>query len=394
MSSVKECGLFLLIVIGLSGMWVGALVLDISQPVVQASVVAQTAPNSTILYRGNVHRTGEYDVAGPREFHQLAWQTRLGQIVHAGPVLADGTLYLATQDGKLHAIDQATGQDRWAVRLKPASEVFSSVAVTHGVVLIGTEKKRLLAFDAQSGRMLWKFKTRGIVWTAPLVVENTVYFVSDDGTAYALDLTTRQEVWKVSLGHRVLWHPVFDQGMVYVSAENVLMALDAATGRQRWKAEQSTENWWAPPSLANGVIYAGNDDGNLYALDGQTGAIRWNASGGAGNWSGPAISEGFVFIGNRSGGFFAFQAETGEQVWRFQADDWATADPVVANGVVYFGTGNHENREGQRYLFALETQSGQELWRFKADSRLMTAPAVAPGKIFVGSINGTVYAIE
>ncbi|HNG93913.1 MAG TPA: PQQ-binding-like beta-propeller repeat protein, partial [Acidobacteriota bacterium] len=127
---------------------------------------------------------------------------------------------------------------------------------------------------------------------------------------------------------------------------------------------------------------------------GQTGAIRWSTSGGAGNWSGPAISEGLVFVGNRSGGFFAFQAETGEPVWRFQADDWATADPVVANGVVYFGTGNHENREGQRYLFALATQSGQELWRFRADSRLMTAPAVAPGKIFVGSINGTMYAIE
>jgi outer membrane protein assembly factor BamB len=53
------------------------------------------------------------------------------------------------------------------------------------------------------------------------------------------------------------------------------------------------------PAVANGVVYFGSYDGNLYALSAGTGALLWSYTTGGGQ-SSPAVVNGVVYV--RRGG--------------------------------------------------------------------------------------------
>lgn len=371
------------------------------------SVAATTAGRSTgadlrpkilagsILFRGDTQRTGAYDDTGIRQMSRLKWSRPFGSVVNESPVFADGVLYLGSGDGRIHAIDSITGNNLWSFKAK-TSRVFSPVAVADGIVYVGSEKKLLYALNAGTGRKLWQFKTKSVVWTAPLVVNGTVYFASQEGNFFAVDISTRRQKWKLNTRAVQIHPPAFDNGTVYFSAQQTLYALDGETGQERWKIEKSANEAWSAPAIANGILYAGNQDGHVYAIDTQTGAVLWDSLSDSDAWSSPSIADGRVYIGNKSGSFYGLDAQTGAIVWRFQTEDSAMSAPIVAGGVVYFGVGNHEfpPREGPRHLYALDGQTGEELWKFQAGSRLLSGVAIGNGAIYVASFAGRLYAVE
>ena len=62
---------------------------------------------------GDVRRSSPSSVAGP-VVGDLRWSRLLGGVVTPGPVVAaDGSILAASNDGVLHALDPATGADRW-----------------------------------------------------------------------------------------------------------------------------------------------------------------------------------------------------------------------------------------------------------------------------------------
>ena len=293
------------------------------------------------LYRGNAQRTGVFAEAGLSRMSRVRWQMRLGEAAHAGPVYADGVIYLPNGDGRIRAIDAATGEVLWAYRAKPASSVFSSVAVAEGVVYAGIEGNRLYALDAGTGGVLWSVKTKGTVWTAPLVVGDSLYFASQNGFFYAMQISSRSQQWKLKTKRRSLWPAVYDSGTLFFAAESVLYALDAETGSQKWKIQRPAAEWWGAPAFADGRLYAGGGDGRFYAIDAATGAVVWSAPAGGDVWSAPAVADGTVYVGNRDMLVRAFDAGTGELRWLAQTEDWAVTDPVIAENVIYIAVGNH-----------------------------------------------------
>jgi outer membrane protein assembly factor BamB len=59
--------------------------------------------------------------------------------------------------------------------------------------------------------------------------------------------------------------------------------------------------------VANGVLYVGSHDGNIYALDASTGTELWSfTTGGFVNES-PAISDGTVYVGSYDTHMYAFR---------------------------------------------------------------------------------------
>ena len=75
--------------------------------------------------------------------------------------------------------------------------------------------------------------------------------------------------------------------------------------------------------------------------------------------SSAAIADGKVYTGSWDNNLYALDAKTGEEKWRFKTGDWVLSTPAAVNGMVYFGSldGN---------LYALNARTGRERWRFQA----------------------------
>jgi outer membrane protein assembly factor BamB len=73
-----------------------------------------------------------------------------------------------------------------------------------------------------------------------------------------------------------------------------------------------------PPVVIGDTIYFGSDDGNFYALDVESGYMRWVFKSGAEINSIPFADKDKVYFGSKDGKLYALSRETGQEVWSFQ----------------------------------------------------------------------------
>lgn len=108
--------------------------------------------------------------------------TNMGD-VRTAPTYAESTLYVASEDPALHAIDPSIGTRQWQVTLDGPP---TSPTVADGMVFVGTGAGTVYGFDAQSNEQRWRFETDGGIVAPPVPFDDTVYVASTDGTLYAL----------------------------------------------------------------------------------------------------------------------------------------------------------------------------------------------------------------
>jgi outer membrane protein assembly factor BamB len=171
------------------------------------------------------------------------------------------------------------------------------------------------------------------------------------------------------------------------------------------------------PTVADGTVYVGNNDGELYAFDARDGERIWQTALGPHVRSAAAVGDERVFVvvedeGPDESGVVAVERETGEVDWRYAPEHpetpaaWLEGQPVVAGGTVYVG-GNvgGPNVSSTGFVAALDPASGETVWRRELvddfEHSVSTTPAVADGTVYVfdhpyadESRNGTLYAID
>jgi len=92
----------------------------------------------------------------------------------------------------------------------------------------------------------------------------------------------------------------------------------------RWKIklQESDEKLESmnPPVVIGDTIYFGSDDGNFYALDVESGYMRWVFKSGAEINSIPYADKDQVYFGSKDGKLYALSRETGQEIWTFPVD--------------------------------------------------------------------------
>ncbi len=329
------------------------------------------------VFHGNAAHTGSYDGAGPRQFHRVKWKFPTGEGVVSSPVCADGTIYFGSDDGHLYAVDAETGVQRWMFLTK--GPVPSTPAVAGGLVYVASYDGNFYAVDARTGRLKWKFATGG-----------ERRFEAKGLHGLQPKNQTIADPFDVYLSS-----PVVAEGKVYFgSGDGNVYALDALTGALRWKYSTG-DVVHASPAYVSGTVFVGSFDSYFYALDGATGELNWRFHGGedpvihnqVGFQSSPAVVNGVVYTGCRDSMVYALDAATGEQKWKFEnAGSWVNSTPAVANGKVIFATSD------SALLHIVDAATGKSLAKQQLQAYVFSSPAVASGIVYLGVLNGTLEA--
>jgi outer membrane protein assembly factor BamB len=166
--------------------------------------------------------------------------------------------------------------------------------------------------------------------------------------------------------------PSIAGGILYAGSA----ALDAATGARLWSAPVPGSDLQS--AVANGLVYIGSGDGNLYACDALSGAVRWSAPSGASGQAAPVVAGGAVFVSG-NGRITAFDAATGAVRWVATPGGGAPlTSPAVANGLVYAVAKDNQ-------LYALDATTGAIVWVNVSAGPVEAAPVVAGGTVYAGS---------
>jgi len=118
-----------------------------------------------------------------------------------------------------------------------------------------------------------------------------------------------------------------------------------------WKYKDlGAPNESSTPAVADGIVYEGSDDYNVYALNATTGALVWKyATLGPVN-SSPRIANGVVYVASEDEHFYALDAQTGSLLWQYTMGSYS-APPIVTDGTIYLSA-------NAIYEFALPNMPG------------------------------------
>lgn len=127
----------------------------------------------------------------------------------------------------------------------------------------------------------------------------------------------------------------------------------------KWKLElQYDENQatsFNPPVIYGDTIYFGSSDGNFYALDIESGYMRWVFKTNGPINSVPTADEEYLYFGSNDGWFYCVTREEGREVWSFDTGRQVQSSTALYDDMVVF-----TSDLGATYLFS---RQGAEIHR-------------------------------
>lgn len=230
------------------------------------------------------------------------WDKSLGAAVKAAPaVTSDGTLYVLTDGGVLHALDAATGSEKW---VQTQSGNAGGVAVDKdGTVYMGTATG------------IWAYTENG-----------TLKWASEEAH------TVTERGGSLAIGDGILY--------ATLKGKAGCAAVDAATGRTLWKYTTGYGDCYHPVVDAAGTVYFCEKAGGLYAV-GSDGTAKWTDETEKNyTYSGFALDiEGNAYISQYASPFdlLSFDAAGGRHVATSIGAQTMSPVTIGADGRIYYG---------------------------------------------------------
>ncbi len=257
----------------------------------------------------------------------LAWYRDLGtnRALEATPIVVDGVMYFTTTWSRVYAVNAATGEDLWSYDPQVPKEwgrwaccdvVNRGVAVYQGKIYVASLDGRLIALDAATGALAWEVDTlidRSLHYTitgAPRVAKGKV-FIGNGGAEYgvrgyvtAYDADTGDQVWR--------FYTVPGDPSLPFEHPELEMAAETWKGGEWWKLGGGGTVWNAivyDPDFDQVYLGVGNGSpwtrairspgggdnlflSSIIAVDADTGAMNWHYQTTPGdNWDYTAVQD-------------------------------------------------------------------------------------------------------
>ena len=210
------------------------------------------------------------------------------------------------------------------------------------------------------------------------------------GPATTVITTTKEitPVWEFSCEDEVRSSPRVAEGLLYIGAyDHNLYALNAKTGQFIWK--YATDGGiCATPCIWEDKVFIGSEDNIFYAIYTPTGRIVWTCPTQGRVRSSATVAYGHIFFGSDDGCLYALNAQNGRLAWKFQLGQAIRSSPAIFEETIYFGAED-------RAVYALDIQSGKIKWRQNTNRAVNSSPAIyEEGLVIIGSSDWNVYAFN
>ncbi len=279
----------------------------------------------------------------------------------------------------------------------------------------GFDAARTRSFPGARGlgpplRVGWRYHDYALLEFSPVIYQNTLYMLDDDGSVKAIDTRTGHRFWERKVGTLAAASPAIGvhEQLVFVPVLSVsghspgngqILALSMRTGRVVWSRAVPAGSE-SSPIVYGTTLYVGDQGGTVYSLRARDGHLNWTYHASGPVKGGPALSNGVLYFGDYAGRAYALNADNGHQVWAVSTNGTRFgfgsgnfySTPAVAYGRVYMG-----NTDGRVYSFAART--GQLAWATSTGAYVYASPAVqdTPGlgpTVYLGSYDGNFYAFN
>jgi outer membrane protein assembly factor BamB len=294
-------------------------------------------------------------------------------------------------------------------------------------VIVASTDGNIYALSRDNGSRQWVFQSGGSIQTQFIeMADNQIYFGNSEGDLFCIDEKDCQ-VWKVSIGGKILDWPRYHNGHIFVPSDTgLLRCIDVHTVKDVWVFGADKEIYTTPVIFNNGQVVFGSDDYNIYSLNLWDGTLVWkyktefwvrsspvvfgNAIFGASfyslisldafngrlRWSFPTyadivatpwVSDEVVICGSYDCVLYCVLTDNGSEKWSFETEDMIVSSVFVWNECVYLCGYDCK-------LHCLELRTGKEKWSRTFPNALSTMPLLKDSDLFIGCDDGKLYCLS
>lgn len=308
--------------------------------------------------------------------------------------LAQGQVFAADPKGEVTAYQ---GKQRiWQSKISKAGISAGAVA-GEDIVVVANKKGQLFALDQATGQTKWQSQLSSAVLAPSLIQAGRVITLANDGTVFAHDISTGQQIWtynlpKVDFSMRGTAAPVaVDPRTVLVAwANSYVYVIDTVTGIPQLQRRVSINDGRSDiqrlndidgePVVAGRYLISTSYQGQLTAMDLASQQVIWSED--ASSLRSPVIFDNKVFVAQSSGQITAYDITTGQQLWQNeQLLNRRLSNPAVLGNQLVVG-----DLDGVLHL--VDPNSGNLIGRAKTSGEVRSLRSVDQ-QLYVSSQKGT-----
>lgn len=258
------------------------------------------------------------------------WRAKPGGPLRGAPTIANGNIYVLSQDNQMFALGEADGKVAWTGSGTLESQgVFgvAAPAASAGSVVAGFSSGELNAYRYENGRVLWQDAlSRTSISTSvsslsdidadPVIDEGNVYAVGQGGRMVALNLSTGQRLWEQNFaGISTPW--VAGEWIFVVTDDAKLICLARGNGKARWiaqlprftnvKKNKGNQVTWYGPVLAGNRLVLTNSRGNIVFASPNDGSVTGTIEAKAPFTLPPIVVNSTIYTLDQRGRITAFR---------------------------------------------------------------------------------------
>ncbi len=335
----------------------------------------------------------------------LTEQIAGGAYYQSKPTAVDGMVYVGSPARFIYALDAETGDEKWKFEMGAA--ISASPEMDNGKIYAGQQggEDWFYCIDAKSGSPVWK-QNIGWDWGSCNVSDGKVYIPGIDGYVNCLDANTGEIIWRYRTEKSTCSEPTLDGDQVYFSGwDHFLYAFEKNTGTLRWKFQLSGGGDSGVPVASDMKIYLPVGGNVFRCLDGRTGDVIWRYTQGRNVFNvTPAYHDGRVFLscwqGTGLGGIsvysemYCFDAKEGKLLWTFPYGGGLTGPVVGEGGKLYFASTTDP------YFYCVDANGKGDgttacYFRYRMGNRVEeSTPALYRGRAYILCSDGYLHAIQ
>lgn len=359
-------------------------------PTIQKGAITFETSKLFVMKRGSYESySGRTIGTGPNSMYMMGgdifWPYY--DVGYSDPVIAGGSIYFSVNigDGHLFALDARTGERKW--HSKREKGIYSAPTVVNDTLYVGADAGNFYAVDVKTAKEKWRHvrPDNSTAEDSPVVADGLVYYTAQ-GNLYALDAETGQSRWSYETTADRLSALTLGEESVYLAVGGYILSFDSKSGKQKWILPIK-EGLWAALVVANGLIYFRDHEKHIRTVDEKTGQLQPKPGNDPQAGTRLAIDGQTIYFGGLTrGNVYAIDATTRETKWKF-SPGVPCRGPVVGGGLVYLTC-----QDGR--LYALDAGTGKKRWSTSAKKTQLSYPVVTDDAIYFISDDGKVYAVR
>ena len=301
----------------------------------------------------------------------------------------------------MFAFDVETGKRLWKSKTK--RDISGGVGAAAGKVVVGTLDGEVITLDAENGEILWEAQTSSEILGVPATDGNVTVVQTIDARVFAFNAQSGEAAWSYDhivpvLTLRGSSGPVITTSGVICAFDNgQILSFAKDSGSRQWdfrisqpKGKTDLERIVdidGTPVEQSGLLYAGSYQGNIAALSRAQGKPIWRKA--ASTFNRLAVSYGRVVATVERSRVAAFNSANGDKVWENeQLLNRELSAPALIDD--YVAVIDHED-----LLHLLSKDDGSFVHRFKVSGDGFHSPMLShKGKLYILSDDGVLSVYE